>query len=138
MRTRGKDGQAATEFMVIIAGIMFFLLIFLAGVYFNISMKNAERERQIMRDIALIVKQELELALVAENGYHRSFWLQPSVNGKTYSISLVSGFVYINTTENSLALPLERGTESRIVGSPVLGWNNITKINFTVYLNTQP
>lgn len=125
-----KNAQGAIEFIVLFAGVLFFFIVFFGVVQKNISEKNQEKEKIILQNIALDVKDEINLAAESSEGYFREFKIPLNILGKEYNITLVNNFVYVEMETIGFAYKI-----FNIEGEIIKGVNNITKKDGTVYIN---
>ncbi len=127
-----RRAQVAIEFIAIIGAVMFFMTLFLLAVQ-NENQSKIDRNHNIqLKEIALTVQNEMNLALKSSNGYSREFKIPRTAGNMKYEITLYSGIVYIKTTNNkySLALPIPI-----VIGNINKTNNKIKKINGQIYLN---
>ncbi len=127
-----KKSQTAIEFVILVGFILFFFSIFFLFINEKISVKINEEQNMKVKDIALTVKDEINLALESTNGYHREFMLPEKIGKKDYKINVTDGMIYVRTIDktNAIALPI-----MNITGDVRIGSNNITKKNNKVYIN---
>lgn len=127
-----KKGQSAIEFVLIVAAVFFFFIAFLFGIQTNIADKIREQKSLTVKEIALTLQNEINLASEASDGYHREFKISPKVAELDYDVSVVDGLVYIITEDekHSIALPVPD-----ITGQPQPGGNVIRKEDGVIILN---
>lgn len=127
-----KKAQVAMEFMIIIGALFFFVAIFFLAVQENLNEENEEKERLLVKEVALIVQDEINLALGSIDGYRRTFQIPEKIRHLEYKINVTSGVVYIRTTDgkHALALPV-----ANVTGDINITDNTIEKINGAIYLN---
>lgn len=120
------------EFMIIIGAIFFFVALFFLAIQENLNEENTEKERLLVKEVALIVQDEINLALDSTNGYKRTFKIPEKVRSLEYEINIISGVVFIKTTndKHALALPV-----ANVTGNINITDNTIEKINGAIYLN---
>lgn len=95
--------------------------------------RTYQRENILVKEIALIVQNEINLALQSGDGYLREFELPQKAGNLDYEINIDSGIVYIKTTNNRHALTIP---VADVVGNINITTNTIERINGVVYLNT--
>lgn len=125
-----KKSQSAFEFVALLCFVVFFFLLFYTAIEANISDKIREQNRLVIKDLALSIKNEIDIAYLANNGYTREFNIPLQLGGQSYSANLTSGMIFVKTDRDSLALAV-----AKINGSLVQGRNVIQKENNEVYLN---
>ena len=128
-----KRGQTAIEFVIIVGFVLFFMVAFLAAVQSNINDKLVRNRDIAIKDTALTLVDEINLAHSVSDGYYRNFTLPNVVaNGVDYKINVTSGTVYIITNDGRNALAL---SALNVTGQPRPGKNSIIKNNGIVCLN---
>lgn len=128
-----KSGQSSIEFVILVTAVLFFLIAFFVFIQEKIAVATYESTSVAVREVALTVQDEINLASSAQDGYSRQFTLPPTVNGFDYEISITDNSVYIITLDGKHGLALPIGT---VNGDVVIGVNSITKVDEQVYLNT--
>ncbi len=128
-----KKAQSAIEFLILVGGVLIFFIGFLFAIQSNIADKSFERRNLAVKEVAVIVQDEINLALKSTDGYRRNFELPQEIDGIDYEISFVEDFIYINTTDNrhALALPI-----INITGNIQKGNNMIRKNDGMIYINS--
>ena len=130
-----KRAQSAMEFLIIIGAMLFVFVSLLAVFQQNIAMKARENRDLEIKDLALTVKNEINLAAASTSGYSRTFTIPSTLSGIDYTITADEGTLYIITTDNrhSIALPIpEVAADSQpLVDSE----NTITKDDDGVHIN---
>jgi len=124
--------QVSIEFIMIIGALLFFISIFFLTVQSNLNEDNTEKERLLVKEVALIVQDEINLALESTDGYKRTFKIPEKIRHLEYEINITSGVVFIRTTneKHALALPV-----ANVTGDINITDNTIQKINGAIYLN---
>lgn len=127
-----KKSQSSIEFITLVVFILFFFTIFFIAIQSNISSTSKSREGIIVKEIALTVQDEINLAYESSNGYFRKFTLPEKISNQDYTLMIVEESVYVKTSDNknAIALPV-----ISVVGNISKGENYIRKENGTVYLN---
>jgi|TARA_Y100000310_G_C20642634_1_gene794827 hypothetical protein len=127
-----RKGQSAMEFVIIVGAVLFFFFIFLFSIQINTGNKVKEQRLLAMKDLALNLQNEIDLAGKASVGYKREFVIQEKLlNGVDYSLILNGDVVYINSSyDEGLAYPV-----LNVTGSVVKGSNVIRKETDAIYLN---
>jgi len=125
-----KKGQGAIELVVLLGGILFFFLVIFAIIQENILKKNEEKDFLVLQNVALSVREEINLASESSEGYFREFSIPLDILGRDYEISLVENLINI-----SMGNKVFYYTVSNVTGVLKKGANNITKKNGKTYLN---
>ncbi|MCK5342396.1 MAG: hypothetical protein KAR20_03280 [Candidatus Heimdallarchaeota archaeon] len=128
-----KRAQVSIEFIMILGALLFFASIFMLVIQGNMEDRMYQRENILVKEIALIVQNEINLALQSGDGYLREFELPQKAGNLNYEINIDSGIVYIKTTNSRHALTLQ---VADVVGDINITKNTIEKINGVLYLNT--
>ena len=128
-----KQGQGAIEFLVLFGFVFFISVVFLLAIRENISYKTRESFDLEVKEIALIVQDEISLAVESSDGYYRNFELPSRILGRSYEVNLISDSVYVRTSDNLhfLSLGVLNAT-----GDVQKGNNVIRKADGIVYLNS--
>lgn len=127
-----KKGQGAIEFMIIFGVILVFFVLFFAIIKGNHSDKNKEKIDTLLRNVALDLRDEINIAASASEGYTRNFTLPNNVLGNDYTVILTNfGDVYLTAEGYAVSY-----SASTINGQPVKGINQIRKEHGEVYLNS--
>lgn len=129
---KSKKAQVGIEFIIIIGALLFFISLFLLVIQENMKDKIYQRENTIVKEIALTVQNEINLALQSGDGYFREFTLPQKAGNLDYEINIDSGIVYIKTTNNRHALTIPI---ANVIGNINVTNNIIEKINGIIYLN---
>jgi|TARA_B100001971_G_C18098836_1_gene487667 hypothetical protein len=127
-----KKAQAGVEFIMIVSTLFFFMSLFFLTIQENMADETKKRENLLAREIALIVQDEINLALESRDGYERNFEIPKKVGNLDYEITVSEGVVYIITGGNEHALALQ---VANVSGEINITKNNIKKIDGKIYLN---
>ncbi len=130
--THKKRAQVGIEFLVIIGAVIFFISLFLLAIQQNHGSKINQHQNIELKEIALTVQNEINLALESGDGYSRQFEIPKTARLQDYEITIDSGVVYIKTTDNQHALTLP---VPEITGNINKTQNKIEKISGQIYLN---
>ena len=125
-----KKAQSAIEIMIILGAIVVFFALFLAVLAGDFSDSYKRKESLMLKEIALQVQTEVNLASKSSEGYSRTFKLPTSLNGKNYSINITDSRVFVRTQENAITISLETTS-----GEISKGENTIRKSNGKIYIN---
>ena len=133
MWLKDNRGQSSIEFIILIGAFSFFFLLFLLVINTEVSDEYWRTRNFAVTEVALQIQQEIYLASQSTDGYYRQFTIPQTIKGSGYSVSLVSGGVYIHTFDGAHALSLP---VLNVSGDVQLGSNTIRRTNGIVYLNT--
>jgi len=127
-----KRAQGTIEFIILFGVILVFFIAFFAIVQNNISEKNEDKEKILLQNIALDVRDEINLAAEASDGYSREFNVPEKVLGGDYEITISNNFVYASMEKIGFAY---KAVE--VNGLIKKGVNNVTKEEGIIYLNKE-
>ena len=124
--------QVGMEFMIIIGAVMFFTSLLLLIIQQDTSKESYKKENILLKNIALTVQNEVNLAMESGDGYVREFNLPKKAGNLDYEITIDNKMIYIKTIpfRHALAVP-----SPEIVGNINKTYNIIKKISGVVYLN---
>lgn len=124
--------QFAIEFISLMA-FMFLIFIAFTAVITSKIIEAKENERQgIAEDIATLVKNEIDLAKSATDGYSRTFNLPSKIEGISYTIEIIDNReLVVNYIDKEYVLFLQEN----IIGDVNTGSNTISRINGVVNIN---
>lgn len=130
-----SKAQSSLEFVILFAALVFFAFLFIFALEDQLSDKNVQQISLLTRETALIIKDEINLASEATDGFSRQFTLPNKLLNEKYNITIVEDFVYVTTLnmKHSVAYPI-----INVTGQPVVGINTIKKVDGRIYLNSQP
>jgi hypothetical protein len=125
-------GQSAIEFVILVMAILFLFVGFLYFIQGKVYDSQNEAVTVAVNEIAITVRDEINLAHSSADGYSRQFFLPLNLNGFDYEANILENSIYVRTEDgkHAVALPI-----SVVVGDVLIGTNSINKINGTVYLN---
>ncbi len=125
--------QSAIEFIILVGVVLFFFIGFLYAVNVNLGERARDEKRTAVRDIALIIQDEVALASKSSDGYRRSFEVSDKILGSfDYNVDITEGFVYVRTSDGDNAIAL---SVLNVSGNVQKGINSIKKDSGQVYLN---
>lgn len=127
-----SNGQSAIEFMLLVGAVLFFIIILIGIFQQEVAKKSAEKRGGLITELMLSIQNEINLAAKSTDGYTREFKIPNTVAGKSYSIGIYSGSLYLNTTDGKDALSLPT---QNVTGQLRKGTNLIKKINSTIFVN---
>ena len=127
-----KKAQVCIEFVIIIGALLFFVTLFLLAIQENMEDKIYRRENLMVKEIAMTVQNEINLALQSMDGYTRDFKIPEKVGDLSYEINVTSGVVYIDAGggKHAMALPI-----AEVEGDIYIPDNTIKKIGGILFLN---
>ncbi len=129
-----SKSQSAIEFVILTGVVIFFLILFLIGINESMSEKTRQERMNQVKEIAITIQNEINLASQSTNGYQRTFTIPQNIDGQNYQATITEGMIYIKTNNEkyATALPVQNTT-----GQPLIGENTIQKKQGTVYLNSE-
>lgn len=134
IKSKYNKTQIGMEFFIITALLLFLFVTFFVAIEAHVSERSREKEEIFIKDLALSIKDEIDLATKATDGYIREFNVPENIYGKDYGITIIKEGefpnIYINTSRNAISFPI-----ADVEGNIIKGTNTIRKENGTVYLN---
>ena len=129
-----KRSQSAIEFVVLTGFLLFSFTIFFLAIQGNMSDKLKEQQALAVKNVAITVQDEINLAFQSMDGYSRSFKIPEEINGDKYDINITDGMVYVRTVNRryALALPVQN-----VTGDVKKNINVIKKDNGVIILNPE-
>ena len=127
-----KKAQGTIEFIILFGALLLFFIGFLSVIQKNIGDKNEEKERIILQNVVLNIKEEINMAAESSDGYFREFKTPQNILGKDYEIIIESTFIYATMEKEGFSYKIHE-----VNGNITKGENNITKENGTIYLNKE-
>ena len=134
--SKSSKAQFAIEFIVLIA-FMFIIFLGFMTIITSKILEAKENERQkIAEDIAILARDEIDLARSVSDGYIRTFTLPGKIEGNSYTIAIIDNReLVVNYLDKEHVLFLQ----DNVVGDLGNGLNEIRKFNGTVYIsNIEP
>lgn len=112
MNLKIRKSQSAVEFVILVGFVLFFFTVFFLAIQGNMSDQLKQKKDMEIKEVALTVQDEINLALSASDGYSREFQIPANINGQEYTISLNGDMVYIRTNDgkHAMALPISNVT----------------------------
>lgn len=123
--------QVAFEFVVLVAVLFTALIVFTAFVRENFSDVQDDTDYFMLKDIAVSVKSELNLAASLEDGYQRDFFIPLTIEGLEYNITRENGYLMFASSGAEYTVNVPQFT-----GSVVKGNNMIKKVDGQLEVNT--
>jgi hypothetical protein len=127
-----KKAQSGIEFLILIGAVFFFFVTLLMAFQLKIGDKNAEQRTNDVRDLAVSIRNEIDLASGTSDGYYREFSIPNSLSGIDYDVSINDSFIYLRTNDSKNAIAF---SVQNVTGQPKKGTNIIQKKDGIVYLN---
>lgn len=127
-----KNAQSAIEFVILVGFILFAFTAFFLTIQGNISDELRERKNLAIKEVALSVQGEINLALEASEGYYREFKIPERIVNQDYEINITDERVYVRTKDgkNAISLPV-----FNVTGDVQKGTNSIKKESGEIKLN---
>jgi hypothetical protein len=122
--------QVAFEFVVLVALLFTAVIVFTSFVRDNFSDVQSDTDHFKLKDVALSIKAELNLAIALEDGYQRAFFIPLTLDGLEYNITRENGFLMFASTgaEYTVSVPPYTGTVQK-------GNNIIKKLDGAIEVN---
>lgn len=122
--------QAAVEFMLLAAVLLFIFVIMTGIIAYNSASLNKKKENIIGEDIVTKVQKEINLAARVLDGYSREFYIPVKFGKGSYEINISQNEVILYKNQNTFwrRIPSVAGNISQ-------GNNLIRKENGTIFLN---
>ncbi|MEM4625782.1 MAG: hypothetical protein QXJ28_03405 [Candidatus Pacearchaeota archaeon] len=126
-----RKAQVSIELIIVSIATILFFSIFFISIQINIQDKQKKNEIIFIENFAFSIREEIQMAFSASDGYSRNFEIPQKIFNRDYEISILDdSILFINTTDSSIALEI-----GVINGSIKKGLNVIRKENGVVYLN---
>ena len=126
-----KKGQAAIEFLIIFATVLFVFSILMIVLYGFVVDKEKEKQLDLMRNIGLQIQEEIVLAQSSSEGYNRSFYVSENILGRAYNLNFSTGLLSLDFEGLSVSYPV-----LNISGVIREGQNIMIKKGGVVYANS--
>ncbi|MBI5881392.1 hypothetical protein HZB90_04640 [archaeon] len=112
LRSLTSKAQVAFEFVVLVSILFGVLLIFTSFVRDNFKEVQTDTDYFKLKDVAISVKSELNLAVALEDGYQRAFFIPLTIDGLEYNITRDNGYLMFASAnaEYSVNVPPYTGT----------------------------
>ncbi len=132
MEAMSKKSQSAIEFMIIVIALMFLMILLFAAIEENRASRVNSQRDLFMNDLAISIRDEINLAHSASEGYSRIFKVPGEAFGVEFNASIREGDIYLASYDGRHALA---HAVANVTGDVKIGDNYIEKINGSVYLN---
>jgi len=125
-----RQSQVSMEFVFLIGVAFMVMLVFVSSTRSEFSALQSEEERSLVKDVSIMVQQEIIIASNVDDGYNRIFYVPLTLNSISYEIQIINNtlFTFTEDYEHSLNIP-------PVFGNVQKGNNTIRKISGIVYLN---
>jgi len=129
-----KKSQGSVEFMILVGIVLFFFVTFFLSIQESMSYKIEQKKMIVVKNIALSVQDEFNLALKSSDGYERTFEIPSDINGQDYIIGIQEDTVYVKTLDEKtvIYLPVANVTMINDINK---GSNKITKQGGIINVN---
>lgn len=126
-------GQSAIEFMIIAGVVIFMFLTYTFFIQSQIADKSYERRNLMTQEVAYTIRDEVNIALEATDGYSRTFKLPNTILNVDYNATIFGDSIYVRTLDgkHAIAIPI-----ANVTGQLIIGDNTIRKSNGVIYLNS--
>ena len=106
------SAQVAFEFVILVAVLFAALVVFTVFVRDNFTEVQSDTDYFKLKDVALAVKSEINLAVALEDGYQRAFYIPLTLDGLEYNITKENGFLQFASigAEYTVTIPPYNGT----------------------------
>ena len=129
-----KKAQSGMEFVILIGFVLVSFTIFFLIIQGNLSDKISERQDKRIKEIALTVKNEINLAFHSSDGYRREFKIPKDVYGKDYNIAINESILFVETTDGKHAIAFS----VREISGQIEKYDNVmTKEHWAVELSVE-
>ena len=114
------------------------MMLAFTGIFIVVERKTIDLHenwrQETNKQIADVVKTEIEIAYGVEDGYKRQFFLPDYVNGYDYNATIKEGSELLITYRYKNYISF---FSANITGNITKGYNEISKINNTIYMNCE-
>jgi hypothetical protein len=138
-----EKSQTAIEFLIVVGFVLGMFTILFLSIQESNKSRIIEKNINDVKQVALIVQEEINFAASSTDGYERTFSLPPKINGMNYDITLVknglgNAYDYIQIKAgsgdgHSMGMPIEKIENTSTIN--IGGDNIIKKDNGKITLN---
>jgi hypothetical protein len=125
-----KRAQVAFEFVILVSILFTVLIVFTSFVRDNYSDARSDNDYFILKDIALSVRAELNIAATVQDGFERSFFIPLTIEGVEYNITKEVNSLLFTTSESDYAVNIPPYT-----GDIIRGNNYVKKVAGVIEVN---
>ena len=127
---KNVKSQVVTEFLIFV-GIGFIIAIIIISILANETKEFYNNKEDILvKDLALKVQSEINLAATVEDGYLREFEIPEKLDNTDYTIFIKNGTLIVQS-KNSIYF----ARIPNITGNIVKGVNKINNFDNVIYIN---
>ena len=126
-----KKGQGTVEFMIMFGAALFFFVVFMGIVQMNVLDKNQAKQKVVLQNVALDVRDEVGFASSSSDGYSREFYVPENILGIEYNITLVEDMVFVVMGNQTFSYNIPEN----VTGNVKKGSNIIRKEDENVIVN---
>lgn len=121
-----KKAQVVIEFMALTSFLLLMFSILFISIQNSSYDKNEERKNLEIKQIAIIIQDEVNLASQSIDGYEREFRIPKDLSGTEYEIGIVDSLVFVKTSDekHALTLPVLISTANITKGINIISKNN--------------
>jgi len=123
-------GQVSFEFIVVLFVVIIITVAFGVIAGDRLTDLRSQQTTVQLQNVAVTVKNEIEIAHSVEPGYLRTFSLPDYLGNKNYTIGIQNNFVTVSIGNNQLSLAVQP-----VNGTIQKGLNTIRKFEGSVVLN---
>ena len=128
---RGIKAQTSTEFVLFISVIFLVMLLLISATIYYVKQYSKEKELAVIQREADMVKNEVYLASTVDEGYVRTFQIDPDPDEPSFNMTQQNNTVIFRSEHYEYAADLG----VKINGTLRIGNNTIRNINGAVYVN---
>lgn len=127
-----KKGQVAIEFLMMVSIAIFIFISIMLVLQMNLQERMLKRNEVEIKNLAFHIKDEIDLAHAASEGYYRKFYIPKKIGNRGYSAEIIEELIYIvsNDNKNAIAISIKE-----VNGDLNISKNIIYKKQGEVYLN---
>lgn len=124
-----KKSQVALEFLLVMGVLLTIFIIFKIFLLKETVDISHEKEYTTIKDIALMIQTELNMAQSLEDGFTRTFTLPKTVDGINYTTNITNDYIVITSRNHEYVLSIPQ-----IIGTIEKGDNLINKTDGIIYV----
>jgi hypothetical protein len=94
-----KKAQSSIEFIILIGFVMTAFAIFFIVINESVRETTEEKMDLEVKEVALTIQNEIDLAYNSIEGYSRNFTLPKVISGKYYSVLIEEDIVFVSTID---------------------------------------
>ncbi len=128
---RRLKAQTSTEFVLFISVVFLVTLIVLSSILYYLREYTSEKEYNVLKKQAEVIKNELYLASTVENGYLRMFQIKSPQDDIVFNFTQENNSLILTSRRQQFIADLG----VKINGTLVMGNNTIRNIEGAVHVN---